>query len=176
MSEAAAVIIKSQKVFTEKGNFGIFYLHTETAASMDRSNEHAIENTSDIKCLEVLISKNLSSNLVWTLSVYSLQNQPVKKYWGVRDFQVFHFMVFDWKRTIQRLLEDNKVPYSIIQFFDPETIHFDAVSGEYASPYTEDAFLSAFHKLEGVSQHENAAILPDKSERLSDLLLETKGS
>jgi len=36
-------------------------------------------------------------------------------------------MVYDWKRTIKHLLEDQKIPYSIIQYFSPETVYNDAV-------------------------------------------------
>ncbi|MEX1240066.1 MAG: hypothetical protein WEB30_10125 [Cyclobacteriaceae bacterium] len=66
-------------------------------------------------------------NLHWTLSVYSLENQPVKKNRSIHNSEIFHFMVYDWKRTIKQLLEVQKIPYSIIQYFSPETIYKDAM-------------------------------------------------
>lgn len=100
---------------------------------MRESNPHTKNQKSNIRCLEVLIPKSFIAgsghNLHWTLSVYSLENQPVKKNRAIHNSEIFHFMVYDWKRTIKQLLEDQKIPYSIIQYFSPETIYHDATHG-----------------------------------------------
>ena len=96
---------------------------------MRKSNPRTKTAQSNIQCLEVLIPKRLivnsGHNLHWTLSVYSLQNQPVQKSRSIHNSEIFHFMVYDWKRTIKQLLEDLQVPYTIIQYFSPETIYSD---------------------------------------------------
>jgi hypothetical protein len=98
---------------------------------MRKSNSHTKNPKSNIQCVEVLIPKNFivnsGHNLHWTLSVYSLENQPVRKSRSIHNSEIFHFMVYDWKRTIKKLLEDQKIPYSIIQYFSPETIYTGAV-------------------------------------------------
>jgi len=98
---------------------------------MRKSNPNTKNQKSKIQCLEVLIPKNFivnsGHNLHWTLSVYSLENQPVKKNESIHNSEIFHFMVYDWNRTIKELLEDQKIPYSIIRFFTPVTIYSNAV-------------------------------------------------
>ena len=94
---------------------------------MRESNPHTKNAQSNIQCLEVLIPRsfivNSGHNLHWTLSVYSLENQPVQKNRFIHNSEIFHFMVYDWKRTIKHLLEDQQIPYSIIQYFSPESIY-----------------------------------------------------
>ncbi len=95
---------------------------------MGKSNRNATKSKSSIPCIEVLISRShintSNSNLHWTLSVYSLENQPVRKNRvAILDSEIFHFMVYDWNRTIKTLLEDHQIPYSVIQFFNPDTIY-----------------------------------------------------
>lgn len=101
---------------------------------MRKSNSHTKKEKSKIQCLEVLIPKsfivNSVHNLHWTLSVYSLENHPVKKHPSIHHSEVFHFMVYDWKRTIKPLLEELKIPHSIIQYFTPETIYIDALKDD----------------------------------------------
>lgn len=95
---------------------------------MGKSNVHATKQSGGIRCVEVLVSRKVadnSRNILWPLSVYSLENQPVKN--AIPDCEVFHFMLYDWKRTIQKELEDNQVPYSIIRFFRAETVHADHI-------------------------------------------------
>ena len=75
--------------------------------------------TAAINCLEVLVpkiylDKNVD-NIYWTLSVYSLENAPVKCSKNHSD--AFHFMVYDWRRTIKKLLEHHQIPFSIVQYF-----------------------------------------------------------
>lgn len=102
-----------------------------------------------IQCLEVLISKiptKSTDNLQWTLSVYSLENQPVSKNRAIPDAEIFHFMVFDWKRTIKQLLDDHQVPYSVIQYFNTESLFADALKAEHAVA-REIEYLAAAHRL-----------------------------
>ncbi len=115
-----------------------------------------------IRCVEVLISRDFlrrdSDNLFWTLSVYSLENQPVRGNRDVNHAVLFHFMLYDWSRTIKDLLDAHQVPYSIVQFFDPETIYSDERRTVVDSPDSEAAFLSAIH---GLSRHEDRSIASD---------------
>ena len=108
---------------------------------MRKSNPHTKNAQSNIQCLEVLIPRtfiaNSSHNLYWTLSVYSLQNQPVRKNHAVRNSEIFHFMLYDWKRTIKQLLEDQQIPYSIIQYFSPETIYNDGAQNNSTKSVSE---------------------------------------
>jgi hypothetical protein len=113
---------------------------------MSDSNEHAIIKTSAIQCLEVLISRNVldkSPNLQWTLSVYSLENQPVGKSAAIDNSDIFHFMVFDWKRTIKKLLDDHQVTYSIITYFSPGSLYSDALHSGFDTLARETDYLTA---------------------------------
>ncbi len=91
-------------------------------------------NASNIQCIEVLIAKNYlsnnSANLFWTLSVYSLENHPVRTRQDMENSELFRFMVYDWRRTIKKLLETHKVPYSIVHYFVPATIYADQMSAD----------------------------------------------
>lgn len=101
---------------------------------MRGSNEHTKNKTSNIQCIEVLISKSFivkNANLHWTLSVYSLENQPVTDSRRNPNSEIFHFMVFDWRRTVKRLLQGNQVPYVVIDYFEPATIYADSME-EYS--------------------------------------------
>lgn len=73
-----------------------------------------------VQCLEVSISKsvleNLGHNLIWTLSVYTLDNQPLHSLFEEVDVMRFRFMVYDWKKTIKRLLDGHQIPYSTDRF------------------------------------------------------------
>lgn len=97
---------------------------------MGESNTHAGNKDSKVQCIEILVSKisleRSGNNLPWTLSVYSLENQPIKKNLTEDCCESFHFMVYDWKRTIKRLLNDLKIPYSVTQYFALNTIYREA--------------------------------------------------
>ncbi|HET9053095.1 MAG TPA: hypothetical protein VFM90_02910, partial [Cyclobacteriaceae bacterium] len=101
------------------------------------SNIKAASKEPNIQCVEVVISRNYlrdhTNNLLWTLSVYSLENQPVKKDHAIPNSEGFHFMVYDWTRTIKQLLEQNQIPYSVIGFFSLESIYPEAVSDSETS-------------------------------------------
>ena len=113
---------------------------------MKSNNSKAIKQGS-IQCIEVLISrKALSKNLQWTLSVYSLENNPVRGYPAIANCDVFHFMNFDWNRTIRQLLEHHQVAYTVIQYFSSESIHADARKRELSSD--GNALLSALDQME----------------------------
>ncbi len=104
---------------------------------MRENGGHTIINDSNIQCVEVVISRTYlrdnTNNLLWTLSVYSLQNQPVKKEHSFDNAEGFHFMVYDWNRTIKQLLEQNQIPYSIIGFFTVENIYPNAMCDDEAT-------------------------------------------
>ena len=93
---------------------------------MRESKTYAENKKSSIQCVEVLISKTFltdaQDNLFWTLTVYSLENQPVSRQKSVFNSEVFHFMVYDWQRTIRQLLDKHQISYSIIQYFATESI------------------------------------------------------
>ena len=114
-------------------------------------NSNATKKATDVRCLEVLISKRFiagSQNLLWTLSVYSLENQPVSKDRALHNSEVFHFMVFDWERTIRHLLDRNKVPYTVIQFFTFDSLFSETCRPEPQLEVDETHYLSAVIKLE----------------------------
>jgi hypothetical protein len=121
---------------------------------MGESTRCAANSDSKIQCIEVLISKTSVAgsrhDLQWTLSVYSLENQPVQKNRFVADMEIYHFMVYDWKRTINKILEDHQIRYSVIQYFTPETIYADAV--DFCSMDNEGVFVSALHQLQGIQE------------------------
>lgn len=118
---------------------------------MGKSNTRTKNQRPKVQCIEVLIPRNFvvntSHNLHWTLSVYSLENHPVKKSPAIHNSVIFHFMVYDWKRTIKELLETHQVPYSIIQYFTPETIYSDTAE-ESISPAAERELISALESLD----------------------------
>lgn len=108
---------------------------------MKSRNSNAGGQESLIQCIEVLISRNsIAKNLQWILSVYSLENNPVSRQPAIHNCDVYHFMNFDWKRTVKQLLEDHQVPYSIIQYFTPPSIHAGIGS---KLPFDENTILSA---------------------------------
>lgn len=114
---------------------------------MRESSRQSVERNSKILCIEVLVPRTpvreKSGNLFWTLSVYSLENQPVQKNRSLHNSELFHFMVYDWQRTIKNLLEEYQVPYSIIQYFSPENIHADGSQESFPLDDNEERFLSA---------------------------------
>lgn len=98
-----------------------------------------------IRCIEVLISRKLMSGSqldLWPLSVYSLENNPVKQHYAEQGADVFHFMVYDWERTIKKILERNQIPYSVIQYFIPDRIYPDFPAA-FTSSLRESAPLKA---------------------------------
>jgi hypothetical protein len=123
----------------------------ETAGVMKKSNSRAANLKSKIQCIEVLVSKDSvyksSHNLQWTLSVYSLENAPAKRDLPLTNSEIFHFMVYDWTRTLKQLLDDHQIPYSIIQFFTPENL-FPAAPAKIELPYEEHDLLLAARQLE----------------------------
>ena len=141
---------------------------------MTESNRYTRKSSTRVECLEVLISKTLaaSSNLFWTLSVYSLENQPVKKDRSAHNSEIFHFMVYDWNRTIQQLLEENKIPYSIIQYFTPDSIYPEALNEVVNSPDNEVEFITALKRLpeSGQSGDDVNMLTKSKMDRRADLM------
>ena len=110
------------------------------------SNPHAANRESSIQCVEVLVSRtSVVKNLQWTLSVYSLENNPVSANPAVHNCDVYHFMNFDWKRTIRQLLEDHKIAYKVVQYFSPETIHAGL---EHRLSFNESDMISDLHEME----------------------------
>ena len=114
---------------------------------MRRTQVTTTNQPSGIQCLEVLIPKTLISNssqtLFRTLSLYSLHSHPVKHYPGVHHSEIFHFMIFDWKRTILNLLEDRKIPFTIVRYFSPDTLYYDTVVGDLSeSVHSNDVVLA----------------------------------
>jgi hypothetical protein len=129
---------------------------------MRESNTHATKKD-QIQCLEVLISKtylNSNNNLMWTLSVYSLENKPVRKNRAIHNSEIFHFMLYDWSRTLKQLLEEHQVPYAIIQFFSPENFYSGSLD---ACPSTniEMKYLSALQAI-----HESGGTVTSADDRL----------
>ena len=124
------------------------------------ASKSSTKEKSGIHCIEVLISKNhvgdYHDNIFWTLSVYSLENQPVKKNRDVNDFEIYHFMVYDWRRTIKQLLDDRQIPYSIIQQFSTATVYPETTSIEVQVTDNETAFVKALGSLAASERHGSA--------------------
>ena len=124
------------------------------------ASKSSTKERSGIHCVEVLISKNhvgdYHDNIFWTLSVYSLENQPVKKNRDVKDFEIYHFMVYDWKRTIKQLLNDRQIPYSIIQQFSTATVCPETTSNELQVTDNESALVKALGSVAATERHRNA--------------------
>jgi len=113
-----------------------FYKDYDTinAGIMRKTEAVRTNQPSNIQCLEVLIPRSFIANgghsLFRTLSLYSLHNHPIKSDPTLQHSEIFHFMVFDWKRTIKHMLEDRKIPYTVLQFFAPDTIYYETIVGD----------------------------------------------
>lgn len=149
---------------------------TKQQVNMENSNSNAASQESHIQCIEVLISRtSIAKNLQWTLSVYSLENHPISRYPSIHNCDVYHFMTFDWKRTIKQLLENHQVPYSVIQYFSPQGIHAGA---ERNPVFDENTILSALDQMEeiyGGRDHAHTGALPSSGRsKNSDLVFDEK--
>lgn len=146
---------------------------------MSKSNHHATNKKSGIECLEVLISKKPIDNnpkLQWTLSVYSLENQPVKKSRTIHNCEVFHFMVFDWERTLQGILHDYRAAYTIVQYFDVSAVYTVPAGKDLCSEDSETSNASALERMAGTMPHTlGGTFVPELyHEEDFDLMLDVK--
>jgi hypothetical protein len=109
-----------------------------------------------IQCVEVLVSRNYvgerNHQLSWTLSVYSLQNHPVRTNHDSHNSEMFHFMLYDWKRSVKKLLDDQQIPYSIVGYFCPASIHGDEYDADVTHRNSEEQLLSALNDLSEISE------------------------
>lgn len=121
---------------------------------MSDSVKNSERKNSEILCIEILVSKKYledsRNNLQWTLPIYSLENQPVNVERALRNSEIFHFMVYDWRKTIKQLLDKSQVPYSIVQYFSPHTIHTDSLNSRNFTADNERNLLSALEELEAI--------------------------
>ena len=158
----------------------IFVTYSSAKACRNmRERTDATTSKSAIQCIEVLISRscnrNSSHNIFRTLSLYSLENQPVRKGRSLHNSEIFHFMTYDWNRTIKNLLEDSKVPYAIVQNFSAPNICNGIAEGSLTIAGNEAALLSAMSRLSGhfsVAGSDPAAGLPENEE--SRLMLDER--
>lgn len=128
---------------------------------MRNNNLDTTKKETAVRCLEVLIPKcfiTTSQNLLWTLEVYSLENGPVRKDWTLANSVVFHFMAFDWERAIKGLLEENKVPYSIVQYFTSDSVFSEANHPVAEAEGDERRHLSAVSLLQETDLRTMAAL------------------
>lgn len=112
---------------------------------MRNYNAHYLHGKPGIQCVEVLIpGKFISANdLHRTLSLYSLQNEPVASNLPDQDHQRFHFMLYDWLRTLKLVLDDRKIPYAINKCFSLPDIHSEGNIMTVDQAYmTSDAMLT----------------------------------
>ena len=95
-----------------------------------------IKGAPGIECLEVLISGNPLSDgnqsLFRTLSLYSLHNHPLQGNRLAQDSGIFHFMAFDWERTIKSLLEMRKVRFTVLRYFSTNSVCRESPAGDVA--------------------------------------------
>lgn len=114
------------------------------------------ETKQNIQCVEVLVSRSYvrdrNHQLPWTLSVYSLQNHPVKMSQDTHNSEMFHFMLYDWKRSIKKFLDDQQIPYSIVGYFCSDSIHSDEQDTDLMNRNSDEQLLSALNDLSEVSE------------------------
>lgn len=88
---------------------------------------HAIhaDRNPGIACIEVQIPDEYISakDLRRALSVYSLQNAPLAGDAPDKNDRCFHFMLFDWLRTLKQLVDNRKIPYTVTRRFYLQDIH-----------------------------------------------------
>ena len=128
------------------------YTHLKNSGVMKRNNSRAASAKAQVQCVEVLVSEDVvlrnGHNLHWTLCIYSLENESVKKHLSLKDSAVFHFMVYDWNRTIKHVLDAHQIPYSIVQFFTPHDL-FPTSPNMYGLPADDSSLLLALRNFEG---------------------------
>lgn len=128
---------------------------------MKKTNSKAANQESSIQCVEVLISTtSLSENLRWTLSVYSLENNPVSPHPAIHNCEVYHFMTFDWRRTVRQLLENHPVPYLVIQYFSARDIHAGVEPSRSIDENTIHSALDQIEETYGASNLSRSFFLP----------------
>jgi hypothetical protein len=82
-----------------------------------------VNTKASVECLEISIPAAqllADNNLGWTLSVYSLQNRPLPT--DPAGKVHYHFMVYDWRKTIQQLLHQHNIAFSITDSFFLNTV------------------------------------------------------
>ena len=137
--------------------------------------ESSRESKQNIQCVEVLVSRNDVRadirNLFWTLSVYSLQNHPVKRSRTSNNSEVFHFMVYDWKRSLKKMLDEQRVPYSVVEYFSPDSIHADGQQRHVSTEITHHRSVPHEHELSTVLEPRTQANPPrmKKTEEVAQL-------
>lgn len=78
-----------------------------------------------IACIQVLVPDEYISakDLRRALAVYSLENAPLAGGAPDKHDRCFHFMLFDWLRTLKQLLDNRKIPYTVTRRFHLPDIH-----------------------------------------------------
>ena len=77
-------------------------------------------NTIEVRLWEIYLLRS-NINLNYTLSAYALEPPVVERH--SRDLKVsFHFMLYDWEKTISHLLTQNSIPYEIVGSYDTDKI------------------------------------------------------
>ena len=94
---------------------------------MRNYNTDYLHGQDGIHCVEIVIPESFISahDLYRTLSLYSLQNEPLADNPSGECHQSFHFMLYDWLRTLRLLLDDKRIQYTVIKRFSLADIHGD---------------------------------------------------
>jgi hypothetical protein len=58
------------------------------------------------------------------LATYSLDGGPNDNDFGEHDRISFRFLVYDWQKTLQKLLTDNNIPFAIHSYFTIKTPNY----------------------------------------------------
>jgi hydroxymethylpyrimidine pyrophosphatase-like HAD family hydrolase len=72
-----------------------------------------------IECVEISISRtsfetnDFNLHVAWTLSVYALDRSSSAKTSERSGSAIYHFMLYDWRKTLQQLLHDHQVMYTV---------------------------------------------------------------
>ena len=146
---------------------------------MGESNTHAGNKESTVQCIELLVSKisleRSGNNLLSTLSVYSLENRPLQKKFAADGCEGFHFMVYDWNRTIKRLLDDFKIPYTVTQYFSLDSFTRDPKPKIYFSEADTD-ILIRLNKMLGDAADWGRSLSDRSADERTDLILDDRNA
>lgn len=165
---------KAKTSFPHQREFLNSFPLTKTVEYMSTSKEHATTKSSAIRCVEVMVSKEgleKNTGLLWTLSVYSLENQPVVKT-PAHDSELFHFMVFDWERTIKKLLASHQIAYLVMRHFSPESVLSELPVGSEDSVRDRDYMAAAAAVHDTAAVHTNSMLSRLSGFPEDDLILE----
>jgi CheY-like chemotaxis protein len=85
--------------------------------------ETVSQNAVEIKLWGIYPFRN-RHRLYNILATYSLDGGPNENDFGAHDRISFRFLVYDWQKTLQKLLTDNNIPFVIHSYFVIQTYNY----------------------------------------------------